>query len=64
MFEMVTIKFLKKDIEKGLRIIVTSGRVEYTATRGVYRIPNYIANILDEERIRFTRVDDMAREDV
>ncbi len=54
---MVTIKFPnKKYTEKGLRTIVTSGPVEYTATRGVYRIPNYIADILDEERISYQEV--------
>jgi hypothetical protein len=59
---MVTVKFPnKKYTEKGLRTIVTSGTVEYTASRGVYRIPNYVADILDEERIRFTRVDGKAR---
>ena len=60
---MVAIRFTdKKDTEKGLRTIVTSGPVEYTATRGVYRIPNYIANKLEEQKIRFTRVDGKAKE--
>lgn len=56
---MVTIKFpYKKHVEKGLRTIITSGPVEYTSTRGVYRIPNYIANKLEEKKIRFTRVNE------
>ena len=56
---MVTITFPnKKDIEKGLRTIITSGPVEYTPTRGVYRIPNDIANKLEKKKIRFTRVND------
>ena len=59
---MITIKFPnKKYIEKGLRTIVTSVTVEYTATRGAYRIPNYIADILDKERIPFTRVNGKVR---
>ncbi len=54
---MMTIKFPnKKYTERGLRTIVTSGTVEYTATRGVYRVPNYVTDILDKEGIPFTYV--------
>ncbi len=51
---MITIKFPnKKYIEKGLRIIIMSGLVEYTATRGVYRVPDYVVDILNKKKIRF-----------
>lgn len=55
---MVTIKFSGslENEERGLRIIVTSGRVEYTATRGVYRIPSHVAEILTKEGIPFVNV--------
>ena len=39
--------------EEGARIIVTSGLVEYTEKKGVFRVPNYVLEILDKEGIPY-----------
>jgi len=39
--------------EEGLRIIVFCGPVEYTVTKGVYRVPEDILTLLDEQGIPY-----------
>ena len=49
---MQTIRFEDK-IEEGLRIIILNGTVEYTEYKGVYRVPNYVLELLEKEEIPF-----------
>jgi len=55
---MKTIRFDNANEESGLRIIVLNGLVEYTETKGVYRIPNYLLEMLDEHQIPYEIVDE------
>ena len=51
---MGTIRFTDDDKrEEGARIIVTSGLVEYTPNKGVFRVPNYVLEILDRQGIPY-----------
>jgi hypothetical protein len=43
---MQTIRFDEQDKEKGLRIVILNGMVEYTEEKGVYRVPNYVLELL------------------
>jgi hypothetical protein len=51
--KMQTIRFDAKDEEEGLRIIILNGMVEYTEDEGVYRVPNYVLELLKEKNIRY-----------
>jgi hypothetical protein len=55
--KMQTIRFDPEVEEKGLRIIVPNGLVEYTEHKGVYRVPNYILELLDKNNIPYKIVD-------
>jgi hypothetical protein len=51
---MRTIRFTDDNKrEEGARIIVTSGLVEYTPNKGVFRVPNYVLEILDRQGIPY-----------
>ena len=50
---MQTIRFEDVAEEEGLRIIVLNGMVEYTEHEGVYRVPNYVLELLDKGRIPY-----------
>ena len=51
---MKTIVFTNESkIEAGLRLIVTSGYVEYTSEKGVYRIPDHVAALLAKAGIPY-----------
>jgi len=51
---MKTIRFADEaEHEEGLRVIVLSGPVEYTAEFGVYRVPDDILALLDERGISY-----------
>ena len=39
--------------EEGARIIVLNGPVEYTETKGVYRVPEDTLKLLDENNIPY-----------
>jgi hypothetical protein len=54
---MQTIRFKKQPDEDGLRIIVLNGVVEYTEHKGVYRVPNYVLELLDKNRIPYETLD-------
>ena len=53
---MQPIRFDPKVEEEGLRIIVLNGLVEYTEHKGVYRVPNYILELLEKNNIPYTIV--------
>ena len=53
---MQTIRFDEDAEEEGLRIIVLNGMVEYTEEEGVYRVPNYVLELLDKSGIPYTPV--------
>ena len=51
---MRTIRFTDDNKrEEGARIIVTSGMVEYTEKKGVFRVPNHVLEILDRQGIPY-----------
>jgi len=54
---MQTIRFyedLDEEVEEeGLRIIILNGLVEYTEQEGVYRVPNYVLELLDKGHIPY-----------
>jgi hypothetical protein len=50
---MQTIRFDEQDEEKGRRIIILNGMVEYTEHKGVYRVPNYVLELLKENKIPY-----------
>jgi hypothetical protein len=49
---MQTIRF-KDKVEEGLRIIILNGMVEYTEHKGVYRVPNYVLELLNKDSIPY-----------
>ena len=55
---MIKIRFPEEREEEGVRVIVLSGMVEYTPQKWVYRVPNYVLNILESKNIPYERVED------
>ena len=50
---MKTIAFEEKHFEKGLKTIVTSGTVVWTARPHVYHVPDETVRVLEKKRIPF-----------
>lgn len=50
---MQTIRFENESKDEGLRVIILNGLVEYTEHKGVYRVPNYVLELLDKERVPY-----------
>ncbi len=55
---METIHFTKEPEAEGHRIIMTSGPVIYTGRKGVYKVPNYVLDLLDEAGIAYKIVEE------